>query len=303
MMSRFRRFHLAPENVAAIALSLACLAGCNKDSHPPASQVAAKINDAEITVYQVNSVLARVPNLPPEVAEQARREVLDKLIDQQLAVEQAVDQKLDRTPDVVTAIDAARREILSRAYLEQVAAAQAKPSVDEAKKYYAEHPQLFAQRRVYQLREIVLPPQALPIDKLREAVAGKTLEQVSDWLKQQKLNATINAVVRPAEQVALDVLPQLSELKDGQTAVLASTQSVSVVRVTTSVAEPVEEAIALPSIQQYLGNSRAKATIEETLKQLKAKARIEYVGDFAKAAQTPANLAPSNIEKGVAGLR
>ena len=133
--------------------------GCGKkdDEKKPATQVAAKVDAEEITLHQVNSVLARTPNLAPEVADRDKREVLDRLIDQQLAKQQAIAKKLDRTPAVQQALEAAKTEILARAYLEQVSAAQPAPSGDEVRKYYAEHPELFAQRRIFNLEEISIP--------------------------------------------------------------------------------------------------------------------------------------------------
>ena len=135
-----------------LIFALAIAAGCGKsDDKKAATQVAAKVNSDEITVHQINNVLARAPNVTPEVAERAKREILDKLIDQQLAQQQAIEKKLDRSPNVLQVLEAAKTEILARAYLEQIAAAQPKPTPEEAKKYYAEHPELFARRRVFNL--------------------------------------------------------------------------------------------------------------------------------------------------------
>lgn len=294
----------------AAAIATIGLAGCNKEKEqPPTSQIAARINGDEISANQINVILTKLPQVPPELSDKARREILDKLIDQQLAVQQAIDKKLDRSPDVVTAIEAARREILARAYLEQVAAAQAKPGADEAKKYYAEHPQLFAQRRIYQLQEIMIPAQGAPVDKLREMAAGKSIEQIAEWLKQQNIKFQANAVVRPAEQVGLDVLAKLHEMKDGQMAVLTALQAVSVVRIAASQAAPIDEANAIPRIQQFLANQRSGEAIAADLKQLKEKAKIEYVGDFAKAAPAPTakpgadGLSQPGTDKGPNGVK
>ena len=89
-----------------------------------APQVAAKVGTEEISVSQVNQLLRRTSTAgtSPQTAQAMGREVLEKLIDQQLAVEQAKETKLDRSPDVVSQIEAARREILARAYLQQIAA-------------------------------------------------------------------------------------------------------------------------------------------------------------------------------------
>ena len=88
-------------------LLVAGLAGCgNKESAKPAGQIAAKVNSGEISVHQVNYILSRTPAASkPEAGPKLRREVLDRLIDQELAVEQAVEKKLDRAPDVLMTIE------------------------------------------------------------------------------------------------------------------------------------------------------------------------------------------------------
>src|SRR5919201_4014082 len=98
-----------------VLLALGVAGGCGKQPESKkATQVAAKVNADEITVHQVNRVLARSQNLAPELAEQAKREILDKLIDQTLARQQALKKKLDRSPGVMQAVEAARSEILAR---------------------------------------------------------------------------------------------------------------------------------------------------------------------------------------------
>ena len=101
-------------NLAFIVLifALAFTTGCGKndDATDPkiATQVAARVNGDEITVHQVNDVLARNPNIAPEFANQAKSEILDRLIDQQLTKQKAIENKLDRSPKVMRAIEAAK---------------------------------------------------------------------------------------------------------------------------------------------------------------------------------------------------
>jgi EpsD family peptidyl-prolyl cis-trans isomerase len=310
--------------LSALALTLTLgLAACGgKDEKKPASQVAVKVNAEEISVHQINFVLGRsgAGNVPPEQAPKVRREVLEKLVDQQLAVEQAIEKKLDRSPDVVMAIEAARREILARAYVEQITGAIAKPTAEEAKKYYSEHPQLFAERRVYNIQEIVLPASAGVASQLRDMIAaGKPIEEIANFLKNKDIKFSGGSATRSAEQIPLDLLPKVHLLKDGQGMIIDGAEATTVMRVVASQSAPVTEAAALPRIQQFLGNQRAGEAAASEFKQLKAKAKIVYQGEFgnpdgsaatpapakpaAPAAAKPAPAASTNIEKGVAGLK
>jgi EpsD family peptidyl-prolyl cis-trans isomerase len=290
------------------ALTLGLAACGSKDVEKPASQIAAKVNSGEISVHQLNYVLTRAgaSSASPEAAPKIRREILDKLVDQELAVEQALEKKLDRSPDVIMAIESARREILARAYIEQVTASTAKPTIDEAKKYYSEHPQLFSERRVYNIQEIVLPASAGVGDELRDMLdSGKSMENIAQWLKSKEIKFAAGTATRSAEQIPLELLPKIHPLKVGQGLILQGPQSTTVMRLAAAQSVPVTEEAALPRIQQFLGNQRAMEAAKQEFKTLKAKAKITYMGEFAdagtSAASKPAVAAASESGANTAG--
>lgn len=306
------------KKLCAVVLLSFALAACGRGEHKPASQVAARVNSDEITVHQVNNVLARAPNLPAEAAAKAKHEIVDRLIEEQLAKQQAIEKKLDRSPGVVQAIEAARSEILARAYLQQLAAAQAKPTPDEVKKYYAAHPELFSERRLYVLEEIALQRKDDLVAPLRERVAkAKSMQEIGEWLKAREVQYMVNRGARAAEQIPLDLLPQLSAMKDGDIQLMESEGRLDVVRRVASKPAPVDEATATPRIEQFLFARRSGEIVAEEMKRLKSKAKIEYVGEFAqdapKAAAAPvpaatgksadAGAGAGNVEKAVRGLR
>lgn len=308
-----RRTHVSLLVLASAAL----LAGCGaKDDKKNATQAAAKVNAEEITVHQVNQVLARLPGIAEADVPRVRREVLNKLVDQQLAVEQALGKKLDRQPEVMAAIDAARREILARAYFDGIIGALPKPSSEEVSKYYADNPQLFAQRRIYNLQEIVVERNDDLLPALREQVAAaKSMEDVGAWLKGKGVRFSARAGVRPAEQVPLEILAAVHALKDGQSVVVPGSQGVAAIRVLGSQSAPLDQATALPRIQQFLRNQSASKAVDSEIAQLRGKAKIELVGSFAQDAEPAAKVEPvkavvktepspaGNIEKAVGGLK
>ena len=315
-------------SVFFLPLALGFVACSKKETEKPASQIAAKVNSGEISVHQINYILSRSNSgaTTPESISKIRQEILNRLVDQELAVEKAVEKKLDRSPDILMAIESARREILARAYLEQITAALDKPTTEEAKKYYAEHPPLFAERRVYNIQEIVLPLNNTNgiADQLRELLdGGKSMEDIANWLKGKDIKFAAGSATRTAEQIPLELLPKIHPLKVGQGLILQGPQTITVMRLAASQSAPVSEEVALPRIQQFLANQRASEAAKEEIKTLKANAKITYMGDFANTdagsvSQSPApspavarvtdkggpkSVADIAVEKGVAGLK
>ena len=269
--------------VAAALLAAAIAAGCGGGEDPPVSQVAARVNADEISVRAVDAALARSPNGSAPLTARAKREIVDKLIEQQLARQRAIEQKLDRAPQVVQAIEAARSEILARAYLEQVAEAQASPAPEEIRKYYLAHPELFAQRRQYSLEEISVAGKSGIAAALQERVAkGESMEQIAGWLKSGEVRYAVNRGTRAAEQIPLEMLPRLQAMKDGETQLIESGgDGAVVIRVAATRAAPIDEASAAPLIREFLLKRRSGDAVAAEMKRLKAQAKIEYVGEFA----------------------
>jgi EpsD family peptidyl-prolyl cis-trans isomerase len=272
---------------AALVLSTVLLAACG-DAKPPATQVVAKVNKDEITSHQIDYVAAKT-RMTPETAPQARRQILDLLVDQQLAVQQAIDRKLDRSPEVIAAMDQAKREILARAFYAQLAGGSVEPTEAETKAYYLEHPELFAQRRVYALQEITVPAAKAPKDLLREQVAAnRPLAEIADRLKKENVPHSANAARVASEQVPQALLPKLQQLKDGQNGLVETPQAVYVLRVANSQAAPVDEQAAQGAIKQILSMQRNRETITRTMADLKQKSSIEYLNEYASATPRPA---------------
>jgi len=307
-----RRAARASIAVAAVAC-VSLLSGCG-DRKPGATQSAAKVNKSEITVHQINFVLQQQRNLRPEQADAAGRQILEKLIDQELAVQRADELKLDRDPRVVQQLEAAKRDVLARAYAEKVSEGAAKPTAAEISQYYAEKPALFKDRRVYSLQELIIDAKPERMPELKERLAAsKSIAEFVDYLKNNNIRYAGNQAVRTAEQLPLQILPTLAGMKDGQATIQPAPAGVQVLVVAGSRSEPVSEEQARPLIEQYLLNDRKRKLVEDDLKAMRATARIEYLGSFAQgagaAASAPAGeaaalpasggLTPSDVSKGL----
>jgi len=276
--SKYTRFLSA---IALLGASVVLVTGCgNKEKG--ATQVVASVDGEEISVHQINALLSKARGVTPENLPKVKVEILGGLVDQQLAINLAMSKKLDRTPEVVAAIEAARREILARAALEQIASAQTKPSEEEAQRYFAEHPALFSERRIFNLQEIAIGKTVEGIDQIRaHAASVKSMEEMAAWLKDRKVEFSVNGGTRPAEQLPLEILPKLHAFKDGQIGLVETKEGYLIVRVVASRSQPVTEAQALSTIKVFLSNQRGAEAVKFAKDEMKAKAKILYFGEFA----------------------
>lgn len=259
------------------------MAGCSKkDGDKAATQVVAKVNGAEISLHQVNHVLSKAGNVPADQLERARKAAVDRLIDQELLAAKAVEEKLDRTPETLMAIELARREILARARMEQVLAAAPKLTPGDVTQYYINHPELFGERQVYSLQEITFPPQKDGVADVQALVdKGAAMNEIQELLRSRNIQFGTNAGIRAAEQLPMELLKVIHGTKEGGTLLSNSPQGHTVVKVVGIRKLPVNEATARPMIQKFLFNQRAAEMTTNELKGLKSTAKIEYVGTLA----------------------
>ena len=285
--------------IVAVAAAALLLAGCGdkkKDKDKPASQTAAKVNKEEITVHQINFVLQQQRGLPPEQAASASKQILDRLVDQELALQKAQDQKIDREPRVVQQLEAARREIIARAYIEKIGSGAPKPSPAEVKTYYDGHPALFKERRVYNLQEVSIQAKPDEVAGLQaKLIAAKDIPEFVAYLKASNIKFAANQIVRAAEQLPLASVDKFASMKDGQTIFNVVPGGVQVVAVLGSRLQPVDETRAIPAVEQFLLNERKRKVVEDDLKALRAAAKVEYVGEYAKGGANEVKPAPAPV--------
>ena len=283
--------------IAMAVLLTAC--GDKKDKDKPATQTAVKVNKEEITVHQINAVLQQQRGLKPEQAEEAGRRALERLIDQELAVQKSAELKVDRDPRVLQALEAARREIIARAYVVKIGEGATKPTPAEIKAYYDANPALFKDRRVYQLQELTIEAAPERIETLRAKLqAAKNIGEFVEYLKANNIKYVANQAVRAAEQLPMVALPALAKMKDGQAMFNTTPTGAQVLVLAGSRAQAVDEERAGKAIEQFLLNERKRKIVADDLKALRGAARIAYAGKYAASAPAAAEVekAPTPAE-------
>lgn len=254
------------------------------------TQVAARVNSDEITVHQINMAMQRLGNrVPKEKTQEASNAILKGLVDQQLLVQKAIEDKLDRDPVVMQAIEAARMQILAQGYLQRKTQAAAKPAETEITDYVAKHPELFSQRRVYRLQEITIQGAADKADQIRaQLTAAKNLEEFAQWLKSQNFQFRGSQAERAAEQLPGQLATQLLNIKPGQAVMANNNGTLLVMLVAAAVSQPVPAEQTKALAERILTAQKQRELAENEVKTLKAAAKIEYLGSFKDAGKEPA---------------
>lgn len=268
-----------------IVVAAALVAGCGDKSpsgEGKATQAAARVDGSEITVHQINQLLSRQQGLKPEQVEAASHQALESLIDQQLAVAKAEEQKLDRDPQVVQMLEATRRSILARTYLEKAAASGAgTPSDADIRKYYDEKPALFSQRKVYALQEFTVPGTKEQSQAVMEQLkATRGAAEFVEALKASGVKFNVNQITQAAEGLPLGIIDPLSKVSDGEALYITGNDGFKALLVVASKEQPVSFEQAKPAIEQYLTVERRREFATKEMKNLREAAKIEYVGNF-----------------------
>lgn len=288
---------VGPRVLALVALAAlaAALAGCGERKDKPSSPTAARVNKDEISLQQVNQLVQQQRGLRPEQTEPAARQALERLIDQQLVLQKAEEIKLDRDPRVAQLVEAARRDVLARAYVDRLGEGAAKPTPEEVQKYFDDKPALFAQRRIYNLQELAIEARPEQVAALRERLAAaRNINEFVEYLKASEFRFAASQAVRAAEQLPLASLDAVARMQDGQASISATPSGAQVVVLAGSRSQPVTLEQARPAIEQFLLNERRRKLAEDELKALRAAAKIEYLDKFAPpagAAAAPASAA------------
>ena len=226
------------------------------------------------------SVVAKVNGLEISAAEAPTAQALERVIDRELLVQKALEAGLERDPRVAARAEAARRRVLAQAWLERLQG-EARPAREEVREFYAQNPALFAERRIYRLRELAVSAPPAIVQALRaEAERAGSLEEIAAWLRLRGAGAELVRSVRPAEELPLAALPALARMRPGEIAVFEAPEGASVVELVQAEKAPLSEAQAAPLIEKFLAGRRRLELAAAEVKKLRSRASIQYVGDI-----------------------
>jgi peptidyl-prolyl cis-trans isomerase C len=271
--------------VTLIALAIG---GCADGNSAEKLDIVARVNDAEITASQLRTALAAKGEVAPTA--EAAQQALDGLVNEQLLVDAALASSLDRDPAVVQALEAARRQVLARAFLDRAVFTKEEISATDQTAYFKRNPALFAQRRLYQIAAFTVATEQLTDSVVRKLEPARSPDGVALVLTGQRIAFAMQNLTRAAEQLPLEQLPQFAAANIGDVVIEHSeNQRSTLMLITGTQNAPLGFDSAQPIIEQYLANVRNAEALDAHLKTARAAARITREdASLLVAAATPA---------------
>ena len=247
--------------------------------------VAARVNDTEISVALINQMMQRAPNLNAQNETEIKRQILETLIDQEIIIEKANMESLDRVPEVMLAMEAAKKEVLAKAYLQKLVAESSKITDEEVSEYYLEHSALFSKRRIYKLQDISTEKNADALAVMQKAAAKqRSVVVITKMLQKKGIKYSEETYTRPAEQLPLNILPKIQQLRKGEMLIVETHDVVHLMKLLQAEDAPISLEMADSSIRSFLLSTRSNAIVDEKIKSFRKQAKVEYVGDFSTLA-------------------
>src|SRR4051794_25248361 len=262
--------------VLAIVLALV-VSSCEKK---PGGQTVAVVNNEEITAADLNAELSS-SNLPTaDASKDVRAQALERLIDRRLLAQQAKADGLDKSPEFLNQQRRSTEDLLINMLISRQANTQQVPSAAEIAKFEASRPGMFAKREIWTLNELLYP---LPKDAAVTAkiAAAKSLDEVA-----QALTAAGIQFTRATKQFDSAVLPpnlyaQLGNLAPGEPFIAPGPDKAVASVITERKPAPLSADQQRQLALGQLKREQVNEIVGKRVKELKAKAKIEYQPGFA----------------------
>lgn len=211
---------------------------------------------------------------------------LEAFVNEQLLANAGLRAGLDKDASVAAAGEGGRRQALAKAYLVGKAATLGPIPSDEIKRYYAQHPELFAKRRIYRMQEIVV---TAPPERVAEIIARfaslDTFQKRREWLESQQLAFTVGAILLAAEDLPADMLVSIFQLPEGSAFNVRSEQGLTSIQITGIEEKPLSLAQSQSAIERLLANQRLSELAGREIQRLRRTAKIEYFPPYVNPAQ------------------
>lgn len=261
-----------------LAIILACVvSSCEKK---PGGQTVAVVNNEEITAADLNAELNNANVSPADASKDVRSRALESLIDRRLLAQQAKADGIDKSPEFLSRERRATEDLLINMLVSRQTKTQQVPSASDIAKYEASRPGMFANRELWNLQQIIYP---LSKDAAVNAklAASKSLDEIAQILTAAGIQFTRETKPFDSALLPPNVYAQIAHLAPGEPFIAPGVDKAVASAIESRQTVPLnpdqQRQLALGQLQR----DRVNQVVSQRVKELKAKAKIEYGPGFA----------------------
>ena len=270
-----------------VAVLGVALTACGVKKNTDHADVAVKVNGEAITSVELQDNARQHTQIRSGQEVSVPGDVIKSQIDMELLRQAAVKDKLDADKLISARLAESNRFILATAYLEKQMAAIAKPGEAEIKAYFDQHPDRYAERKQYDLQELRIQTGPDNAAKIRKKLgSGKNFKAFMRWLNEKKIQNNGQQLVVTADQMPEEILQKLESIKPGEAITIDGKDQLNVILVNAVKPQPVTLEQASPMIEKMLDKKHKQDGMNDMMKQLREKAKIEYVPPYTANGMT-----------------
>lgn len=268
------------------AAALTSLGACQRGSgSAPSGQVVAKIGSDEITQRELNAELNGFSSQDPALTKNAENAAITAIANRKLFADAGRKAGLEKSAYYQLARQRADDLLLAQSYEQQIVSKLPQPTTDEAEQYVKDHPNNFAERKIFLVDQIQIPKDTDPklLQKITPLHSMDDIEQVllsagTDYIRAP---SSIDARTTPA-----DAVDQILRLPPNEPFVLPLNGGLTINQVTDSKTVPFTGPAAVEAARRTLYSLRASKAIDSSLAELRKSAGgIHYQAGYGPASR------------------
>lgn len=269
---------------AVLALS-ACDRGAPK---APTGQVVASVGAREITRRELQTEMTGLTAATPAVQKEQQKAALQRLVQRAILVSAAKEQGIDKDPSFALLAQRANDMLMLQMLERKVAAGVPAPSDEEVAQFMQTNPDMFAQRRLFDVEQIRMP---LPSDAkiIKQLEPLKTMDEVAAFLTKQNIPFQRGTNVMDAVGQDPRLLKSIIALPPNEVFILSSRSEVFLNQIRNTRIVPFE---GKPATQSALDRLKAQRSHDVVAKQLrgyltKAQPSVRMSAEFTTPTPAP----------------
>jgi len=282
-------------SVAALALAVGLqLAGCG--SKEPTGQVAARVGKDEVTVQEVQAELNGYTAPDAKTRKLAEQRALQSIIERKLLAQAATKAGVDKAPEL--AIQKAKMEdmLLVQSWRNSLVKAVPEPSNEQIQQFISQHPELFANRKVFAVDQLRLP--AVNDPKLfAELKPLNSLEDIGRVLQAHGIQYATGKGTLDVLSLDPKLVADIEKLPPDEVFVVPSGNMLVANKITDAKVAPVPADVASKLAARYIKTNQAQESVNRMFSSaINNHPKVKVV--YNKAYAPPAAPAKGSADKG-----